>query len=635
MYVVATAGHVDHGKSTLVRALTGIDPDRLREEQEREMTIDLGFAWLTLPDQQEVSIVDVPGHIDFIENMLAGVGGLDAALLVIAADEGPMPQTREHLAILDLLHVPRTVVALTKADLAPDAAWLSLVSAEVRKVLESTRFAGAPIVPLSARSGQGLADLLQVLQATLDDVRTLRETGALGKRDIGRARLPVDRAFSMAGFGTVVTGTLMDGALALGDEVELLPRGTPARVRGLQTHRQKVERAQPGSRVAINLAGVTLDEVRRGDVVASPGLLQPTRLMDVQLELLAAPFWRGTLAQHTEVKFFCGAGETLARVHLLEAAELGPAALGWAQLELAEPVAVANGDRFILRLPSPSITLGGGVVVDAHPVWRYRKRGGRVEPGVIERLQALLQGSPAQRLEKALLQQGFCTPAQAQAASGLDSPAFSAALGDMLAAGTAVQAGEVLALAEQWQRSLRQVREKVADFHTAQPLAAGMPRESLRSQLDLPPRTFNALLSLAVQQGQLVDAGETLRLPDHQVRYTPEQQRKVDALLAQFQVQPLNTPSVKDCRAAVSEPVYEALLREGLLIQTGPEVVFLRQTYEGAVAQVRDIIGRQGQITAAQARDAFGTTRKYALALLEHLDAIGVTRRVGDARVLK
>lgn len=639
MYVIATAGHVDHGKSTLVRALTGINPDRLREEQAREMTIDLGFAWLTLPNQASVGIVDVPGHIDFIENMLAGVGAIDAALLVIAADEGPMPQTREHLAILNLLHVPRTVVALTKADLAPDAAWLEMVSAEVRQTLADTPLAGAPIVPLSARTGAGLDVLLQVLQATLEEVQSLREAGALGKRDTGRARLPVDRVFSMAGFGTVVTGTLIDGAFAIGDEVEILPQGARAparaRVRGLQTHRQKIERAQPGSRVAINLSGVSVEEVRRGDVVARPGALKPTILLDVQLELLAAPFWRGALQHHAEVKLFCGASETLARARLLEAGELSPGAIAWAQLELSEPVAVANGDRFIVRLPSPSATIGGGVVLDAHPTMRYRRHAGQVDPAVISRLQALLQGTPAQRLEKALQRLGFTTRAELLGSSGLPDGDFTTALDEILASGAAKLVGDVLALPDLWDEKLSQLKGHASDFHAAQPLAAGMPRESLRSRLGLTPRVFNALISDAVARGALANDGETVRLPMHQVRYTPEQQRAVDALLAQLQAQPFNTPAVKDCRAALTDPVYEALLRQGRLVQVNPEVVFLRQTYDEAVARVRELIGQQEQITAAQVRDAFGTTRKYALGLLEHLDAVGVTRRVGDARVLK
>ena len=551
-----------------------------------------------------------------------------------------MPQTREHLAILNLLHVPRTVVALTKADLAPDAAWLEMVSAEVRQTLADTSLAGAPIVPLSARTGAGLDALVQVLQATLEEVQSLREAGVLGKRDMGRARLPVDRVFSMPGFGTVVTGTLIDGAFAVGDEVEILPQGVSARVRGLQTHRQKIERAQPGSRVAINLAGVSVEEVRRGNVVARPGTLKPTTLLDVQLELLAAPFWRSTLQHHAEVKLFCGAGETLARARLLEAGEtspgeLAPGAVGWAQLELAEPVAVANGDRFIVRLSSPSATIGGGVVLDAHPALRYRRHGGQVDPAVISRLQALLQGTPAQRLEKALQRLGFTTHAELLASSGLPDGDFTTALDETLASGAARRVDELLAPSGLWDDMLSQLQTDIGVFHAAQPLAAGMSRESARSRLALAPRPFNALLSYAASLGALVDDGETLRLPSHQVRFTPEQQRNVDTLLAHFRAQPYNTPAVKECRAALSDAVYDALLRQEQLVQVSPEVVFLRQTYDDSVERVRDLIRRQGQITAAQVRDAFGTTRKYALALLEHLDASGLTRRVGDARVLK
>ncbi len=635
MYVVATAGHVDHGKSTLVRALTGINPDRLREEQAREMTIDLGFAWLTLPGGEEVGIVDVPGHIDFIENMLAGVGGVDAALLVIAADEGPMPQTREHLAILNLLHVPRVVVALTKADLAPDAAWLELVKADVRQLLAGTPFHVAPIVALSASTSQGLDDLVHVLQSILDDVHTMRETGSLRKRDLGRPRLPVDRVFTMSGFGTVITGTLLDGSFVIGDEVEVLPHGLSARVRGLQTHRQKIERAQPGSRVAINLAGISVDHVKRGSVVAQPGLLRPATLLDVQLEVLGAPFWRTALSHHTELKFFCGTDEVLARVRLLDTDELPPSGVGWAQLELAEPVAVASGDRFIVRLPSPSITVGGGVILDPHPAQRYRRRGGRVDEGVHSHLQTLLQGTPAQRLERTLQRVGFSTHAEALAASSLEPEIFASALDELLASGTVRKVSDVLAPSNLWDDRLRQLQNDVSVFHFEQPLATGRSRESARSRLGLAPRAFNALVDYAVTSSALVDDGETLRLPSHQVHFTPDQQGKVDMLIARFQTQPFSTPSVKDCRATVSDAVYEVLLHQGQLVQVSPEVVFLSQTYNEAVTRIRELIEQQGQVTAAQVRDAFGSTRKYALALLEHLDAAGITRRVDDARVLK
>ncbi len=667
MYVIATAGHVDHGKSTLVRALTGINPDRLREEQEREMTIDLGFAWMTLPDGESVGIVDVPGHIDFIENMLAGVGGIDLALLVIAADEGPMPQTREHLAILNLLRVPRAVVALTKLDMSPSPEWPELISADIRALLQGTPLADAPIVPVSARHGQGLTELVGVLQTTLAETQRLRASGGLARRDLRQPRLPVDRAFTIQGFGTVVTGTLIDGSFTVGDEVVVWPEGVPARIRGLQTHQQKLVTATPGSRVAINLSGVTVEQVARGSVIAPPlipprrgeirggtrgeaggggeeekgrrggvgGGLQPTELLDVQLEVLAAPYQRIGLKHNTEVKVFCGTAERIARVRLLNGNELAPGATGWAQLELAAPVAVANGDRFIARLPSPSITVGGGVVVDAHPSYAYRRHAGVADPGVLARLEAMLQGAPIERVEKALLQLGFTTRAECARQAGLNEADFSAALAELGAAGAAVQVDEVLAMREVWQAKLEQAAQLTTAFHKAQPLIMGMQRESLRNKIGLAPRVFNALVRYGAAAGALVDHGETMREPTHQIRFTQAQQQDVDNLLADFHARPLNAPSVKDSRAAVSDAVYEALLRQKRLVQVKPDVVFLAETYAAAVAQVREIIQRDGSVTAAQVRDALGTTRKYALGLLEHLDEIGVTRRVGDARVLR
>ncbi|MGH2524796.1 MAG: selenocysteine-specific translation elongation factor, partial [Anaerolineales bacterium] len=303
MHVIGTAGHVDHGKSTLVEALTGINPDRLKEERERQMTIDLGFAWLTLPNGEAVGVIDVPGHRDFIENMLAGVGGIDAVLFVVAADEGVMPQTREHLAILDLLQIQGGVIALTKADLVDDE-WLGLISADLSEAVQGTVLADAPIIPVSARTGVGLRQLEQVLQEVLA-ARPVRP-------DLGRPRLPIDRVFSLSGFGTVVTGTLVDGSFAVGDEVEILPPALRGRIRGLQTHKAKLERALPGSRVAINLAGVEVGQLRRGMVATRPGSLRPTSFVDVRFQhLREAEF---PLKHNAEVKFFVGAAEALGTV---------------------------------------------------------------------------------------------------------------------------------------------------------------------------------------------------------------------------------------------------------------------------------------------------------------------------------
>ena len=384
MYVIGTAGHVDHGKSTLVQALTGIDPDRLTEEKRRGMTIDLGFAWVQLPSGREVSIVDVPGHERFIKNMLAGVGGIDLALLIVAADESVMPQTREHLAILDLLGVRRGIVVLTKADLADDD-MLSLVQLEVEETLEKTTLAGAPVYSVSASTGQGIP----ALASAIDDA--LNETEP--RRDVGRPRLPVDRAFTMAGFGTVVTGTLIDGSLVAGQSVEIVPGGLQARVRGLQSHRQKIETAAPGNRVAVNLSGISADEISRGDVVASQQWLRATRAVDVRLQLI--PNAPHGVRHNLPVSFHAFAAETQAKVRLLDTDELEPGEQGWAQIWLEEPIALVRGDHFVIR--SADATLGGGVVagVDAK---RHRRR----HAPTLERLHRLAEGSPTAQLISAL-----------------------------------------------------------------------------------------------------------------------------------------------------------------------------------------------------------------------------------------
>lgn len=648
MRVIATAGHVDHGKSTLVRALTGINPDRLREEQRREMTIDLGFAWMTLPGGEPAGVVDVPGHIDFIDNMLAGVGSIDAALLVIAADEGPMPQTLEHLAILDLIKAPRGVVALTKTDLAPDEEWIELTSADVRMRLHGTSLAESPIIPVSVRANRGLNELSQALAAVL--------SAAPPRRDLGKPRLPVDRIFTLQGFGTVVTGTLVDGSFAIGDEVEVLTQHgerLPARIRGLQTHKQKIERALPGSRVAINLTGVDVEQVARGSVVARPGMLAPTTLVDARLEMLTPSLvlprrmgrrsssgeegWVG-MRHNAEVKVFSGAAHSVARAWLLDGDELASGQSGWAQLQLATPMALANGDRFIVRLPSPSVTIGGGAVVDAHPVMRYRRRGGRADARAIQRLDTLSEGTSAERVMNALAELRFATRDEVLAKSQLGQDEFTPALGELLAQGVVAAYRDMFALRGIWQEAAIEAARQLRSFHLAQPLLPGMPRESLRGKLGLDPRAFNALLVYAASpevRDAVVDDGDTVRLAEHHAQFTPQQQRAVDALLAQCRAQPWGTPSVKDARASLGDGAYEAMLRQRLLVQLGNDVILLPETYDQAVRDVHACIQRNGQMTAAQARDLFNTTRKYSLALLEHLDVIGVTRRVGDARVLR
>ncbi len=530
MRVIGTAGHVDHGKSTLVEALSGIHPDRLKEEREREMTIDLGFAWLNLPGGEEVGIVDVPGHRDFIENMLAGVGGIDAVLFVVAADEGVMPQTREHLAILDLLEITSGVVALTKVDLVDDAEWLDLVESDLRLVLKGTVLENAVIVRISARLRLGLQELLSALEACL--------AGKPARPDYGRPRLPVDRAFSVAGFGSVVTGTLSDGQLRVGDEVEFLPGGPRGRVRGLQTHKQKEETAVPGSRTAVNVSGVALEDIARGDVLAHPGDYGPTRRLDVRFRLL--PDASAPLRHNTEVKFFLGAAEILARLRLLGSEELLPGESGWLQLELSQPAVAVRGDRYILRRPSPGETLGGGAVLDPHPGGRHK----RFASEVLRRMEALSHGTPAEILLQALLAEGAAPLKQVLARASLDAASAEQAIQELRQAGQLVNLGSVesdLVMARPaWERLSGEAVQAVRDYHRSQPLMPGMPRQELKSRLKdaaANPRLFNLLVERLVETGLLEENGPWVLQPGHAIRFTPAQQAKIDVLTEEIRAQ--------------------------------------------------------------------------------------------------
>ncbi len=637
MRVIGTAGHVDHGKSRLVEALTGIDPDRLKEEKEREMTIDLGFAWLTLPSGESVGIVDMPGHRDFIENMLAGVGGIDAALFVVAADEGVMPQTREHLAILDLLGVRNGVVALTKTDLVEDEEWLELVEFEVIELLEDTALADAPMVPVSVRTGQGLQTLLEELDRLLENVPS--------RSNLGRPRLPIDRVFTIAGFGTVVTGTLIDGDLQVGQEVEILPQGLKARVRGLQTHQEKIERAVPGSRVAVNLTGVSTDEVKRGDVVTIPGWLSPTTLIDVRLRYLAsAPH---PLRHNASLKFFSGSAEVMAKARLLDSETIPPGGEGWLQLRLAEPLALVRGDRFIVRQPSPGVTVGGGRVVDPYPRRRHR----RFRSEVIARLATLARGSPEEILLQALETSQPCQIRELIERSGLAMEEAGQALQELLDSEQVlildsrieripntqylIASNPYLVSAVGWDRLLDKLAMTLRDYHQRYPLRQGMPREELKSQLRLSTKLWNEMINRAVSEGRLVDEEATLRLPEHCVEFSADQQRQVQELLAAFRKDSYTTPSVADSEAIVGTEVLNALIERGKLVQVSEDVLFLRETYEEMVGRVIEHIRERGSITVAQVRDMFAASRKYALALMEHLDERKVTKRVGDERVLR
>ncbi len=620
MYVIGTAGHVDHGKSALVKALTGIDPDRLREEKERGMTIDLGFAWLTLPSGRDVSIVDVPGHERFIKNMLAGVGGIDLALLVVAADEGVMPQTVEHLAILDLLKVQRSIAVITKKDTVDDE-WLELVASDVKETVEGTVLGESPIVSVSAYTGEGLPELT----ALLDDLLTNTPT----KKDIGKPRLPVDRVFTIAGFGTVVTGTLIDGHLTVGQEIELLPSGIKTRIRGLQTHRQKVETALPGTRVAANLANVSTDDISRGDILTTPRWLRPTQHLDVRLRLLEdAPY---PLRHNAGVTFHTGSAEADARIRLLEQAEVTPGETTLAQLRLNGLVAVAKGDFFIIR--STVSTIGGGEVIDPHP-----RRHRRMHAETLEQLKALESGSTQEVLLGFLRKEEPCKVSALVSLSGMLENDLMATLKGMINDGHVVSLStgdldhnSMLLSQEGWSKIEDRIRTTLESYHKQHPLRSGMPKVELRNRLQLSGQVAVDTVERAIKGGSMAEVGNLVRLPSHKVTLNSRQETQVKEFLSALLASPYSPPS----DIALDSELLSMLTEDGRIVRISDNVLFAKEPYDHMVKMIVDEIKTKGKFNVAGVRDMFSTSRKYALALLEHLDDEKITRRVGDDRVLR
>ena len=609
-FVVGTAGHIDHGKSTLVTALTGIDPDRLAEEKRRGMTIDLGFAHMRLPSGREIGIVDVPGHARFMRNMLAGAHGLDAVLVVIASDEGVMPQTREHLEILDLLEVRRGIAVLTKVDLV-DPEWLGMVRAEVAKTLEGTSLAGAAVLDVSASTGHGLSELVTALDALLEQSEQ--------RPDSGRPRLPVDRVFTMSGFGTVVTGTLVDGSVRVGDELRVFPSGRLVRVRGLQRHNEKVETVGPGSRVAANLSGVEKSELARGDVLAPQGAIEPTRRVDATVRVLgSAP---QPLRHGAQVLLHTGTAEVGCRLIMLEGDEIAPGSEGWVQLYLERPIAAAARDRFVLRVPSPAMTVAGGSLVDVAPR-KHPRHDSAVRESLVRRaagdvLQEELRKYPRGVTIGRLLKATVVPEADVSKLH-------------------ARRVGEWLFSDDAWQSIATRAARELEAFHGAYPLRPGMAREELRSRLGVAAASFPAVVRGLVEDGRVVERNGSLAAPAHSVTLDPTTGPAAElvTLLARESFTPPSLGEAMQQTGATEETV-RALVQSGEIVRLSSDVALTKNAYASALELVKELIQANGSVTVAQLRDRMGASRRPVLALLEYLDAQRVTRRVGDSRVLR
>ena len=628
-FIIGTAGHVDHGKTALIRALTGAETDRLWEEQERGMSIDLGFADFTLPSGRHAGVIDVPGHERFLKNMLAGAGGIDLVLLVIAADEGVMPQTREHLEILNILQTRRGVVVLTKADLV-DEEWLELVQEDIRAALKGTFLARAPMVPVSSITGQNIPELKALLDQMATDVPT--------RTIVGPWRLPIDRVFTVRGFGTVATGTLLSGIARVGDRVEVLPGKLESRIRSLQSHGQSVEYAEAGSRVAMNLAGLELEEVSRGDVAAPPSIYTPTQALDLRLDVLES--CPRPVKHRTRVRVYLGTAEVLARLNLLDTEVLEPGSSGLVQLRLETPTVAAKGDRYVLRFYSPMETIGGGSVIDPAPA-----RHKRLDPAVIANLAIKEKGTPDELVAEAVARGGL-TPVQAQTVAmqlGMSLDEVRSLLPGLKESGVLVPMdGEAVLHRHRLDAAANQLLGALSEYHSSQPMRAGMSREELRSRLSrqMDNKGFNLILGRLEAEGRVVSEGGRVHQADHQPVFTEEQRRIADALEAGLLADPFNAPFYEEIRTTANLPakpaqeVWEALIDNGVVARISADVFLHRKAVETAVERVRAYLAENKQITAAQFRDMVGTSRKYAVPLMEYLDAMRVTRRVGDAREL-
>jgi selenocysteine-specific elongation factor len=620
--IVGTAGHIDHGKSALVQALTGTDPDRLKEEKERGITIDLGFAHAPLEGGITASFVDVPGHERFVRNMLAGAHGIQAVMLVVAADESVMPQTREHFHICRLLGIPRGLVVLSKCDLA-DEELQAVAEEEVRALVAGSFLEGAPVVRASARTGQGLAELR-------------RELAALGARvepppADGLLRLPVDRAFTLRGFGTVVTGTLVSGRLAVGDEVELLPGGRRARVRGLQVHGAAAAEVAAGHRTACNLAGLEVADIQRGDVLARPGTLRPTSVLDVRVALLAG---EKPLADQARVRVHLASAEVLARVRLQGARALAPGESRRAHLRLERPAVAGRGDRLVLRAYSPAATIGGAEVLDpVAPRRRRHERGPELgppegEPAAVAARRMVEAAGPA-GVDAALLAARLTVPRGAL-------PELIDSVPELVALGREPGAYLARAALDALREEVRRLLER---FHQENPLKAAMPREELRRRLfaRCPPGAFEHVLDSMSAAGELRQDADVVALAGHEVRLSAEEQAVRAALLeaaagAGLQgVEPAAAPAGGDAR--LRERVARVLLSEGRLQRVGGALV-----HHGALQEMKEEVRRRwppgSRLDVTAFKEMTGLSRKYVIPLLEYLDRERVTRRAGNDRVV-
>jgi selenocysteine-specific elongation factor len=621
--ILGTAGHIDHGKSSLVKALTGTDPDRLKEEKERGITIDLGFADLAWPDGLRVGIVDVPGHERLIKNMLAGAGGIDMVLMVIAADEGIMPQSREHLDICNLLKVKRGLVVINKSDLV-EKDWLILVEDDIRKFVKGTFLENADIITVSSKTGHNIDILKEKIRELALSVEP--------KSSHGVFRLPVDRIFTLKGFGTVITGTAVSGRVSVDDPVEILPKKIITKVRGLQSHGETLKTAYAGQRVAINLQGVSKEEVQRGDVITVPGRIRTTRVIDAVIEVLADPSIE-SLKSRSLVHFHTGTSELVARIVIYDKEELKPGDKAYCQFRFKEPITVMAGDRYIVRRFSPLLTIGGGEVLDPSPLRRKRSEK-------LQDLKVFEQGGLAEKLSLKILHGGLNGLSQSDIEGWIraEVPEIQKEINSLSAAGRLIRCEGMLLHKEVFDGFSGRVVSALSGFHKENPLKPGMMKETLRAAFrGIDPKLFEVLLGLV---GQAAVEKEIVRLRTFTISLSDDKKilkDKIRNVLEQAEFQPPSNDELAQAVVLKKTEVNELLkimASEKSLVRINDSLYIPMTNYVKMMERLKAFFSKKNEMTVGEFRDMLGTTRKYALPFLEYLDSNKVTLRVGEVRKL-
>lgn len=626
--VIGTAGHIDHGKTTLVRALTGIDTDRLKEEKQRGISIELGFAPFVLPSGQKAAIVDMPGHERFIKNMLAGAFGIDLVILTIAADEGIMPQTREHMDIIELLGIEKGVVVITKKDLV-DEEWLMLVEEEVKEYLNKTILKNAPIVSVSALEKQGIEELKELIEQLALEVKE--------RPVFGHARLPIDRVFTISGFGTVVTGTLWSGKLNVGDTVELMPAQKELKIRNLQVHNEKVPTAYAGSRVAVNLQGIEVSDIQRGYWLATPGYLQPSYRVDAKLRLIHST--SRTLTNWHRIRFHLGTDEALGRVVLLDRDELTAGDEAYVQIVMEKPVVCYKGDPFVIRYYSPVTTIGGGIIIDPNAPKQKRFR-----EDVLEQLVMKEEGS----LDEVIIHEMESNPFEIYDIEKLTKRTGSTVEQVQEEVKRLVEDNKLFELKKEGFISIYglglisdTITNTLQDYHKRYPLRSGYPKEDMRSRFfaEINSKTFNLILTYLEEQGKLISENNLLRLVEHKPEPDKNQQAVIDNIMKKLEAELFSPPGIKEIQESLNlgdeefMEILSYLLAQGLVVKVGQDIYFANSAIEKGKDILAEYFAKEKELTLAQARDMLNTSRKYALPLIEYYDRIRFTRRVGDIRV--